>query len=63
MNEATVAFEGYGSFGVTTRHMIGSIDRVTGDVNATSTLSERKTGNIYAQVRFSLKCQQTQRMF
>jgi hypothetical protein len=58
MNEVTVSFGG--QWGTTTR-ISGSIDRVTGDFEATSTTMNAKTGNISPQ--YALKCKPTQRMF
>jgi hypothetical protein len=39
------------------------IDRVTGDVNATDTLTNLKTSKIAYSTRYSLKCRPTQRIF
>jgi hypothetical protein len=56
-NDVTVAFLGsHERRGSTTR---GSIDRVTGDVEATTTV----TGNYLMSVRYALKCRPAQRMF
>jgi hypothetical protein len=60
-NDVTVAFLGsHERIGSTTR---GSIDRVTGDVEATSTATDAKTGNLLMSVRYALKCRPAQRMF
>jgi hypothetical protein len=37
--------------------------RVTGDVEATSTVTNAKTGNIVTSMSYTLKCSPTQRMF
>jgi hypothetical protein len=60
-NDVTVAFLGsHERIGSTTR---GSIDRVTGDVEATSIVFDVKTGSIKIQTSYSLKCRPTPRMF
>jgi hypothetical protein len=60
-NDVTVAFLGSEErIGSTTR---GSIDRVTGDLWATLTATDAKTGNPLMSVRYALKCRPTQRMF
>jgi hypothetical protein len=61
-NEVTVSF--YGSdekMGLTTR---GAIDRVTGDVDATSMAYDHpKSGKVVSQDVYTLKCRPAQRMF
>jgi len=60
-NEVTVSF--YGSdekMGLRTR---GAIDRVTGDVDATSMAYDPKNGKIVSQDVYALKCRPAQRMF
>jgi hypothetical protein len=60
-NEVTVTF--YGSdekMGLTTR---GAIDRVTGDVDATSMAYDSKSGKVVSQNVYTLKCRPAQRMF
>jgi hypothetical protein len=44
-------------------HIRGTLDRVTGDVEATSIVFDVKTGSIKIQTSYSLKCRPTQRMF
>jgi hypothetical protein len=63
VNEVTVAF--YGSARVVTSDwtMRGSIDRVTGDVDANQTLTDPKTAKTISSTAYSLKCKPTQRMF
>jgi putative ABC transport system substrate-binding protein len=41
----------------------GNIDRVTGDVDATSMMSDAKTGKIIISTSYTLKCSPTQRKF
>jgi hypothetical protein len=60
MDEVTVSFGGGSSYPEWS--IAGSINRVTGDVEATSTLSIAKTHK-KIQTSISLKCKPTQRMF
>ena len=62
VNEVTVAFEGSKPLGATVWSAWGSIDRVTGDVEASSTMTATKTGNIL-MTNYALKCRPAQRMF
>ena len=41
----------------------GTIDRVTGDVYATNTMSSSKTNKVVMSTEFILKCRPAQRMF
>src|SRR5215831_5679270 len=41
----------------------GSVDRVTGDLEATLAVSEPKTSKIYSKTIYALKCRPTQGMF
>ena len=45
------------------QHTYGSIDRVTGDVYATNTMKDTKTGKAVDSTDFTLKCRPAQRMF
>jgi hypothetical protein len=65
INDVTVAFGGGSERQLTSDHVsiTGSIDRVTGDVEATKIMANAKTGNVYASLTYSLKCRPTQRMF
>jgi hypothetical protein len=62
--DVKVEFQGskdlFGSQTLSTR---GTIDRVTGDVEATSMSLNAKTNKIIGQVDWALKCKPTQRMF
>jgi hypothetical protein len=59
-NDVTVAFAGDDDrSGSSTT---GSIDRVTGDAEATSIVIA-KTGNILMSLKYALKCRPAQRMF
>ena len=60
-NDVTVAF--YGRHEQMGSSIRGSIDRVTGDVEATSMVYDTKTSKIIAQDTYTLKCRPTQRMF
>jgi hypothetical protein len=62
LNDVTVGFLG----GHNPGHQIyGSIDRVTGEVEATAEWNEGESGHIRTKSRteYSLKCRPTQRMF
>jgi hypothetical protein len=66
VNEATISFQGKrpdNPKGATDRRIEGTIDRATGDVNATDTLTNLKTSKIAYSTRYALKCRPTQRMF
>jgi len=59
-NDVTIAF-----LGTDEKHgssIRGSIDRVTGDVEATSTMTDAKTYNTL-YLKYALKCRPAQRMF
>jgi hypothetical protein len=62
-NDVIVAFGGQQEviFGVSS--IEGSIDRVTGDVWASSMLLEPKTSKIISQIVYTLQCRPAQRMF
>jgi hypothetical protein len=63
-DEVTVSFEGSKPYSASAIwYNRGSIDRVTGDVEATFTQSDTKTGHIFASTNWLLKCRPTQRMF
>jgi hypothetical protein len=62
-DEATVLFEGSYDTELTVRTISGSIDRVTGDVKAVSTKTDKNTFASLLDVVYSLKCRPTQRMF
>jgi hypothetical protein len=51
------------TYGGGSRTIAGSIDRVTGDVDAGVTLADPKTRHIMLVTNYSLKCKPTQRMF
>jgi hypothetical protein len=56
-------FDGSHDDGTSAASITGSIDRVTGDVEATDILSNTKTGNVKSSTSYALKCKPTQRMF
>jgi hypothetical protein len=59
VNEVMVSFNSYkGGWRV-----FGSIDRVTGAVEATIELRNQKTGNLVSGNGYALKCRPAQRMF
>jgi len=63
INDVTVSFGGSHESGPTLASIIGSLDRVTGDLNATSMVTNTKTSKIGASTSYVLKCRPTQRMF
>jgi hypothetical protein len=63
MNDARIVFDGAHDDGTSAASITGSIDRVTGDVEATDILSNTKTGNVISSTSYALKCKPTQRMF
>jgi hypothetical protein len=63
MNDVTVVFGGSHNYGPSVASISGSIDRVTGDVEATSTISEAKTSKTISQTAYALQCTPAQRMF
>jgi hypothetical protein len=62
-NDVTVVFAGSEDTRYSRASITGSIDRVTGDVDATSTVSDAKTGKTIGSTNYALKCRPTQRMF
>jgi hypothetical protein len=44
-------------------NMVGSINRVTGDVDATWSFIDRKKNKIEPHIRYTLQCRPAQRMF
>jgi hypothetical protein len=63
INEVTVSFGGSARVANSDWNMSGSIDRVTGEVEATQNLTDATTGKSYSRTGYSLKCRPTQRMF
>jgi hypothetical protein len=62
-NDVTVAFSGSQDDRFSKARIIGSIDRVTGDAEATSMVTDAKTGKMIMSTSYALKCRPTQRMF
>jgi hypothetical protein len=63
-NEVTVAFYGSNTLGQAVEESIrGTIDRVTGDLEATYSSFNLKTKNIGTSTSYLLKCRPTQRIF
>jgi hypothetical protein len=62
-NDVTVAFRGSYVFTDQQLSITGSIDRVTGDVEATDLSTDTKTHNTVSSLQYTLKCRPTQRMF
>ena len=63
MNDARIVFDGSHDNGTSVASITGSIDRVTGDVEATDMLSNPKTGSVMSSKSYALKCMPAQRMF
>jgi len=63
INDVTVAFGGSDRVSGSDWSIMGSIDRVTGDVEATQTSTNPTTGKTFSSTGYSLKCRPTQRMF
>ena len=63
MNDARIVFDGSHDDGTSVASITGSIDRVTGDVEATDMLSNPKTGSVMSSKSYALKCMPAQRMF
>jgi hypothetical protein len=62
-NEVTITFAGSDADEIAKASTMGSIDRVTGDVEASSRLTDPKTGKTLTWTSYSLKCRPAQRMF
>jgi hypothetical protein len=62
-NDVTVAFRGSHAFANQQLSITGSIDRVTGDVEATDLSTDTKTHKTVSSLQYTLKCRPTQRMF
>jgi len=63
MNEVTIAFGGHSRVQEADWSINGTIDRVTGDVEATSIQTNIKTIQMISSLNYALKCRPTQRMF
>jgi hypothetical protein len=59
VDEVTISFSGSRPYG----SVSGSIDRVTGDAEATSFLHNTKTVDVLLMISYALKCRPAQRMF
>jgi hypothetical protein len=63
-NDVMVVFSGQQEIlSSVTRSIEGNIDRVTGDVRATSMSTNRKTDQIVSQTVYTLQCRPAQRIF
>jgi len=61
-NDVTIEFSGSQQPPSSVHRIFGSIDRVTGDVEATSSITDPKTNNFVSQTAYTLHCRPTQRM-
>jgi hypothetical protein len=62
-DDVTVVFSGSRTIGGVSMSTNGTIDRVTGDVQASETSVNTKTSNYVSATNYALKCRPTQRMF
>jgi hypothetical protein len=62
-NDVTVTFGGSQDDKFSKASIMGNIDRVTGDVGATSMVTDAKTGKTITSTSYALKCRPAQRMF
>jgi hypothetical protein len=62
-NDVAIVFGGHQEVLSSLSSIQGSIDRVTGDVQARSTTFDPKTSHILTQSTYALQCRPTQRMF
>jgi hypothetical protein len=63
ITETAVYFGATDKLWNTSRSVMGSIDRVTGDVWVDATSSDAKTGKTITSTSYALKCRPAQRMF
>jgi hypothetical protein len=62
-NDVTISFGGSEVMGSSRLSIMGSLDRVTGDVNASTMHTDEKTNQTIGTTNYELKCVPTQRMF
>jgi hypothetical protein len=62
-NDLTVAFGGSQQILTLVSSITGSLDRVTGDMEATSTLFDQETNKVISYTAYALQCRSAQRMF
>jgi hypothetical protein len=63
VDDVTVVFSGSRTIGGVSMSINGTIDRITGDVQASETSINTKTSNYVSATNYVLKCRPTQRMF
>ena len=63
INDVIVGFDGSNQLYGSNSSISGTIDRVTGDVDATQAMTDAKTGKTISSTRYLLKCRPTQGMF
>ena len=63
INDAIVVFDGTNQLYASNLSIVGTIDRVTGDVDATQSMTDAKTGKTISSTRYLLKCRPAQRLF
>jgi hypothetical protein len=62
-NDVMIVFGGSQEMAGSVASTQGSIDRVTGDLEAATTLTDQKTSKTYSTTTYSLQCKPAQRMF
>jgi hypothetical protein len=62
-NDVTVSFSGHQQLGPSVTSTDGSIDRVTGELEATVRLTDTKSSKTIDHTDYALQCRPTQRMF
>ena len=62
-NDAQIAFQGSDEFGTFRSSILGSIDRVTGEVHAFVAANDLNTGNLISTITYALQCRSAQRLF
>jgi hypothetical protein len=63
MNDTRIVFDASHDNATSIASITGSIDRVTGDVEATDMLQNPKTGSVMSSKSYALKCRPAQQMF
>lgn len=56
MNDVTIAFQGQHALSSSTLSIIGTIDRITGDLEATSQLYGEKERKVRSKTTYTLQC-------
>jgi hypothetical protein len=62
-DDAKIRFSGHAEFRTASSHISGTIDRVTGEVEAWAEGHILKTGTVLTATTYALQCKPTQRVF